>query len=111
MQLIIKVSDYLPGKNITEAGFDNFFMDSIDHFAINEIPFSGEFKVLPNPFMEQLCIYNAPINSEIKLYDLQGNIVLEHLMTQNSEVLELSFLRSGMYFVQIENQLIKVIKI
>lgn len=111
MQLIIKVSDYLPAKNITEAGFDNFFMDSLDHFAINEIPFNGEFKVLPNPFTEQLTIYNAPINSEIKLFDLQGNIVLQHLTTQNTESLVLTSLRSGMYFVRIENQLIKVIKI
>lgn len=110
MQIIVKLSDFDSNINLTEGGIDNFFIDSIDHFKIDEILFEGQFKVLPNPFTNELRIYNAKLSSIIYIYDLQGNILLNQAITDANSVYQLENLSAGIYFIKIDDIIQKIIK-
>lgn len=110
MQLIVKLSDYDPAFNITEGGFDNFFMDSIDRYAQEEIFFEGKIKIFPNPTSEIIQIYNLKESDLIELFDLNGNLILSRKAFDLIEEFDLSNLKAGLYILRVENQQFKVIK-
>ncbi|MCE3296474.1 MAG: hypothetical protein K0R65_2188 [Crocinitomicaceae bacterium] len=111
MRLFIELSDYDPGVNITEGGFDHFFMDSYDHFKIIEDTLITAFQVFPNPFTDKLKIQvPSGQGQEIQVHDLQGNIVFRQYVNAGKHELDLFRLRAGVYFVRFGEQSVKVIK-
>ncbi len=57
--------------------------------------------VFPNPFENHLTIKNSYLaGNKIQLIDLLGRKIVEMKATQNSETLNLEFLPSGIYFLE-----------
>ena len=69
--------------------------------AQTEVP---EVRMYPNPAANQVTIdlQNTTAN-EIRMVDLYGRIVVKKSVNSQSEVIDLSNLAHGMYFVQICN--------
>lgn len=111
MQLRLEVSDYDPVVNITEAGFDHFFMDSYDHYAetINAIP--ADFLVYPNPLSTFLTI-GVPDGQdrEVRITDLNGKLLLKQLLDPGFSQLDTSGWEKGVYFISCGGLSRKVIK-
>lgn len=110
MQLKISVSDLDPNVNITEAGFDNFFMDYFDHYAAFEYPDNQQLTVFPNPMNSMLTIKNTEIDKIWNLFDLQGKLVLSEKSSQIVLELNVENLRQGIYILKSENHVFKLIK-
>jgi choice-of-anchor B domain-containing protein len=110
MQIQIEVSDYDPNINITEAGFDNFFMDSMNHFNSIEEENLSNLKIFPNPVNTNLTILNTKPNEQWNLFDLQGKLVFNTFSTQNKLEIELSHINNGIYFLKSENFVFKLVK-
>jgi|GEM_PF-6369290 len=54
-------------------------------------------EIYPNPFKDKININNPILNSTIRLFNLQGEIVFE---TSNSGIIDLENLESGLYLMQ-----------
>ncbi|MES2587740.1 MAG: choice-of-anchor B family protein [Bacteroidota bacterium] len=111
MQLIVKTSDLDPKVNITEAGIDNFFIDSIDHFAPIAPPIdSGEFVIYPNPVQDKITILNGEIGEFWTFYDLNGKELLSKKMLDNVLEFDLSHFQAGIYFLKSTQGVYKILK-
>ena len=66
----------------------------------------GRISIYPNPTTSVLHIDIENKNTEIKIYDMLGNVVL----TSYSSQIDVSFLQSGIYFLQIENNVQKFVR-
>ncbi len=110
MQIILKASDYQPTINITEAGIDNFYIDSIDHFKIKEIPFSGELTIFPNPTQDKLFVYNSKKDIVWTIYDLNGKEIISKTVLESDLEFNLLQFQTGIYFVKSEEGVYKIVK-
>lgn len=111
MQLIIKLSDFDPLVNITEGGFDRFFMGSFDHFEVIEDTTVNYLQLFPNPFTEKLeLLLPEGLETEVQVFDIQGHLVFNRLLGSGPQQLDLFTLSGGVYFVRIGEQVVKVIK-
>lgn len=59
----------------------------------------SDFGVIPNPFTTSLSIKNVKLNTEVIIYSITGTIVFEKRLI-NSNELDLSFLKQGIYVIQ-----------
>jgi choice-of-anchor B domain-containing protein len=110
MQVQVSVDNSPPGINITEAGFDNFFMDAYNHYAPIEDSISTDFKIYPNPFQDVIKIQNSNLNQKWEIFDLSGKIVYSTVSIEPNFQIDLRFLRNGIYFLKSEQGVFKVLK-
>lgn len=110
MQIIVKTSDLEPNGNFTEAGFDNFYLDSVDHYKIGEIPISADFSIFPNPTKDELIIRGAEIGSQWELIDTQGKVIFKFKISSVEEKLNVLNLQKGIYFLRTVEDSYKIIK-
>jgi len=68
---------------------------------INELQESLEF--YPNPVSETLYLQNVDLDSEVKIFDIQGRLVLRKLLT-GSQSVNIDGLESGLYIVVCETE-------
>jgi hypothetical protein len=72
------------------------------------------YNIYPNPFINELIIksINLKTNQEnsIKIYSLIGETLYTKISNQNSEKLDLSFLKPGSYILDINHNKFKIIK-
>ena len=71
--------------------------------------------VYPNPTNRQLTISNYELgikDNNIKIYDIIGHCVAQFLIDNSKFLIELniSHLQSGMYYLQVGNEIVKIIK-
>jgi hypothetical protein len=111
MQIIVKTSDIGPNVNFTEGGFDNFFLDSIDHYKINEEPNTGFLAIFPNPTRDEVIIRAAQLDSEWKLIDVKGKVIYKFKINLFEEKVNLINLQNGIYFLKSNEAIFKIIKI
>lgn len=57
------------------------------------------FAVYPNPTEESVSIENLPLGTQVKLSNLSGQTIYETTIAQNIEVLDLSKVAKGFYFI------------
>lgn len=69
--------------------------------GINEANQDLSFSIFPNPSYGKIQISHHKASAQIRIVDLLGNIVLERDAMQNSEALDLSSYKKGLYLVQI----------
>jgi len=82
--------------------------------TITETKKNAELIVYPNPVKDMLYIENATARSEIQIYDLNGNVILNQLLIENE--LNIRKLSAGIYFIRIEDadhqiQTMKIVKL
>ena len=70
-------------------------------------------RVYPNPTTNQLRITNYELweDTDIQIYDIVGKLLQSKIVNLQSEIiLDISHLANGMYFLKINNQIVKIIK-
>ena len=75
-----------------------------------------QMRVSPNPFTHQANVSIDPewgIGCELRLYSMQGQLVVSEILSNNNFQLNRAGLRSGMYLLTVvrDNQMIKPIKV
>lgn len=85
-------------------------------YATEEFPINGwdgientVFEALslqPNPANQYVMITGAPLNTNIRVFNINGQLVLEQNINQSNK-LDLNQMESGMYFVEFESNGIK----
>ena len=108
MQLIVRVSDYDPDVNITEAGFDRFFVSEGDVTGISEA--AQDFRVYPNPFQEAITIEGILGETNYVLYNALGSEIQRGELSQTDPKIQANSLQSGVYFLQLNGEVHRVIK-
>ena len=66
------------------------------------------FVIYPNPVESTLLFSKDITGSEIKIIDSKGNLVGQQMINTNS--LDVSQLKSGMYFIALEKEGEKIVK-
>ena len=72
---------------------------------IGNISASSSLRVYPNPSSNRIYILGA--NDRIDIFDMMGKKVYSE---NNSEVIDISSLKKGMYFIESGNNVVKIIK-
>ncbi|MCW2118796.1 T9SS type A sorting domain-containing protein [Flavobacterium sp. 7A] len=89
---------------------DDFYIEYISVLGIEEFEI-GKVAVFPNPSSELVSI-NCPVGSEIIVYNALGLVVKKLKKAQETNIIPVSNLASGIYFVKVQldaNQTIKKI--
>lgn len=76
----------------------------------NEI--SDGMKIYPNPFSNKVIVEvnNSLINQTIQIKDISGKIVYVEKIRELKSEIPTEFLSTGIYFLEVENSLIKIVK-
>ncbi len=64
---------------------------------------SNKLMIFPNPFQQTLHYQNVPLNSEILLYNAQGQKVYSRMISHSNGYIEIDELPIGLYFYQLIN--------
>lgn len=86
------------------AVLNGYIPEAVDDFSSNLA-----IQVYPNPCTEYLMIDNQE-GKQAVLYNALGQIVKMQSIENSNEKMEMSHLKSGVYFLQIDNQTFKIIK-
>lgn len=108
MQFFFQTSDFDPDFNITEAGIDMFFIN--EHVVGLDELSKTEIEAFPNPTNGTLKLTNIESEVDYKMLNTSGQIVLSGRLTPNTNDIELNSLQSGVYFVYVSDQIIKIFK-
>ena len=88
----------------------NYKMKAIRELLDNssDIKFeNNEIEIYPNP-ADDIIYFNNLLNSEVILYDILGNIIVKEYV--NSNHLNISKLKNGIYFIKIQGKFYKIVK-
>ncbi|MBQ5387974.1 MAG: T9SS type A sorting domain-containing protein [Paludibacteraceae bacterium] len=58
----------------------------------------------------QLYITNAPANSTLALYNINGQLILSHTTQHTTHTIDLNYLHNGVYILQLNNQMYKFVR-
>jgi hypothetical protein len=108
MQFFFRTSDFDPNINITEAGLDMFFINEhvvgVDELEIAKI------QAFPNPTNGKIELSNLDFEQSYQLMNTSGQIIQTGLVSQASNEINLESVESGIYFVHVSDQIIKIFK-
>ncbi|MBU2018215.1 MAG: choice-of-anchor B family protein [Bacteroidetes bacterium] len=96
MTLIIEVNDTPSKPNITDGGFDYFFVSNASTLDIKEIEIE-RLSVFPNPFNETLKVVSDEIIGEYRITSLDGKLIMLGESSQKTVQINAKDLKSGMY--------------
>jgi choice-of-anchor B domain-containing protein len=108
MQLIVRVSDFDPAVNITEAGFDRFFVSEGDVTGIPEV--TTQFSVSPNPFNKTLVVDGLEAEIGFVLLDALGAEIRKGILGPDNAQIDTDHLQSGLYILKVGGEVFRVIK-
>lgn len=78
--------------------------------GINEFENKNEVLVYPNPVIDNINIKSNNALGEIKIYDVSGNLIINQKNLNNETIINVSFLKSGIYVIILNNLSYKLIK-
>ena len=93
-------------KSIWGTVFTNFVEDCIS--GINKVS-QNEINIYPNPVFENFNISGLTENTFITISDINGKIILQRMIFSNGNV-SVGHLPSGIYFVNVKDKTVKIIK-
>jgi hypothetical protein len=109
LQLMVYISDLAPNINVTEASFDRFSISNYSILDTKELN-KDEIQLFPNPTNHNIIIQGLELGNSLVLFDLKGNSLVEIKYTNEKEIINLSQLSEGMYFVKYKGKSYKLIK-
>ena len=95
------------GSPLDDDTNDNGIPDFLDpEVALSTDEFEvTNFSIYPNPVIDNITITASIPFEKMSIYDITGRLVLEQaVVPQITQTLELSKIKSGMYFIRIDNQ-------
>ncbi len=109
-----KLEFYLESSDVGAYGintptyfcFDDLTYTTFSNILITE---SSEIDVFPNPFSNKINIKNSK-NSDISIYSVTGLIIKELSNINSEQEIDLSDLKSGIYFVKIKTDNSVIVK-
>ena len=107
MQINIFTEDQELSPNVTEVGFDHFFVSNQNVASVKDEDIQNEIKLYPNPVKNKIQFLNIDKNTAYIIYNQLGKKVLSGNYAKEIDVTDLN---KGMYFVQIGERRIKFIK-
>jgi len=57
----------------------------------------------PNPAVDRITVESDQIGGTLRLIDISGKLLLEKQIRQYSETVELNGVKSGVYFISLQN--------
>lgn len=77
--------------------------EACDEITVEELIYSGNISIYPNPANCKITIRSQPTNKieKVTIYSQIGEIVLQ--VCPDSDILDISMLRKGMYIVEVES--------
>ncbi|MFM7668421.1 MAG: T9SS type A sorting domain-containing protein, partial [Bacteroidota bacterium] len=109
LQLMVKISDYSPNINITEAGFDRFSITNYNTTSTNQLE-EETILIYPNPTLDLIQIEGVVKGNKIQLLNLTGTILKEIVVDSEIETLDLMQFNSGIYFIYYNGLNYKILK-
>ena len=103
MRISFKVSDYNPYNHLVEAGVDGFEVYE-DNYLSTNYEFAIEDIIYPNPANNQI---NISITGLKNIYNLSGKL----LISTNENVIDVSMLNKGVYFINSNEQFYRFVKL
>jgi len=82
---------------------------SNDPVSINKF-YSSELNLIPNPTSGTFTLRNIGANQEIKIYDHMGNLMLELIASDTTQLVDISSLNSGVYIISCDGRTAKITK-
>jgi len=110
MTLTVKVSDLDPNINVTEAGFDFFYVENESHLGFNETVNASTIILYPNPVVDIITLVNTNENEAWKLIDLNARDLYHGKTNKQQTKIDISNLSSGIYLIQIRDKSYKFVK-
>ncbi|MFM7636877.1 MAG: T9SS type A sorting domain-containing protein, partial [Crocinitomicaceae bacterium] len=98
MQLSIYISDFTPNNNVTEAIFDHFRVTDYNTNSVQEIT-SKIIHFFPNPGSQEITVTGLIKDKTISIFDLNGNCVFSKIIENESETIDISLFKQGIYFL------------
>ena len=108
MQFFIQTSDINPGINITEAGFDKFFIADSSQLELSEL--GNGISIYPNPTNGLLMVEGMKDRMDYKVIGMDGNAVIRGTLSDSDGEIDISQLSDGVYFINFGEYVYKVIK-
>jgi hypothetical protein len=103
MRISFKVSDYNPYNHLVEAGIDGFEVYE-DNSVSTYYDLANDDIIYPNPAENQINISIVGLKS---IYSLSGKL----LLSTNENVIDVSRLKAGVYFINTNEQFYKFVKL
>jgi Leucine-rich repeat (LRR) protein len=90
---------------ITQYGYTNCEVNSLCDLTTNDFDLGGSFKVFPSPAKNylQLQIHSSTTVQSITVYDILGQAVISISNTENVSTIEVSGLKTGIYFIELNS--------
>ena len=67
------------------------------------------FVMYPNPTENYITIESAKV-ADVKIYSVNGQMLLQQSISEGKNTIDLSELNAGMYFVSVNNTMVKIVK-
>ena len=103
MRISFKVSDYNPYNHLVEAGIDGFEVYEDNSVSTNYELVIDDI-IYPNPAKNQINISSDGLKS---IYNISGKL----LLSSNKNVIDVSMLKGGVYFINTNEQFYKFVKL
>jgi hypothetical protein len=103
MRISFKVSDYNPYNHLVEAGIDGFEVYE-DNSVSTNYDLANDDIIYPNPAENKI---NISIIGLKNIYNLSGKL----LLSTNENVIDVSMLKAGVYFINTNEQFYKFVKL
>jgi len=111
MSLTVRTFDLAGNPNITEAGFDYFFVSNSSQLALEEkTELSEKFTLYPNPTSNILYLETGNTTDPIVVLDIRGMEVTRSIPSGVNNEIDVQSLNSGVYFVLQGRNNLKFIK-
>ena len=99
MQIIVEAYS----QDNLEAGFDNFLITSNNMSVVSQD--HSFLNIYPNPSADGMIQFNVRDNSTFQVYDISGSLLFEVNVFRGHNMLDLSFLASGTYLINLVGDL------
>ena len=86
-----------------EAGFDNFLIMGNNMSVVSQV--HSFLNIYPNPSADGMIQFNVRDNSTFQVYDISGSLLFEDNVYKGLNKLDLSFLATGTYIINIVGDL------
>ena len=78
---------------------------------VSEVKIGNSIQIYPNPVLQTLIIKGAKTNEVIRIYSLNGNLIASAIVyDEQHSAIDVSGLPVGQYLLQINTQIMKLIK-